>query len=97
MLDQGERTADLISGSEGATVLALDRDRLLALLEDDSALAGQVMWNIAIAMSGRVRFILWQLQRANQRARAEQQLWEAERARQGETETQAQAEQSRFS
>jgi hypothetical protein len=37
------------------------------------------------------------LQRANQRARAEQQLWEAERARQGETETQAQAEQSRFS
>jgi pimeloyl-ACP methyl ester carboxylesterase len=97
MLDQGERTADLISGSEGATVLALDRDRLLALLEDDSALGGQVMWNIAIAMSGRVRFILWQLQRANQRARAEQQLWEAERARQGETETQAQAEQSRFS
>lgn len=68
MLDQGLRTADLITGSEGATVLALDRDRLLALLEDDSELGTLLLWNIATSMSHRVRFILWQLQRASQRA-----------------------------
>jgi CRP-like cAMP-binding protein len=85
MLDQGLRTADLISGPEGSTVLALDQERLLALAEDDSALGSKLLWNIAKAMSTRVRFILWQLQRAQQRARSEQQLWEAERGKhQGE-------------
>jgi pimeloyl-ACP methyl ester carboxylesterase/CRP-like cAMP-binding protein len=71
MLDQGLRTADLISGPEGAEVLALDRDRLLALREDDPELGSLLLWNIAKAMSSRVRFILWQLQRAQQRARAD--------------------------
>jgi CRP-like cAMP-binding protein len=82
MLDQGLRTADLISGPEGAVVLGLERDRILALLEDDPELGSRLMWNIAKAMSGTVRFILWQLQRAQQRARAEQKLWEEERERQ---------------
>ncbi len=78
MLDQGLRTADLISGPDGAEVLGLDRGRLLALVEDDPELGSKLLWNIAKAMSGRVRFILWQLQRAHQRARAEQPVWEEE-------------------
>ena len=69
MLDQGLRTADLVSGSDGATVLGLDRSRLLALMEDDPELGSKLLWNIAKAMSGRVRFILWQLERAQQRSR----------------------------
>jgi pimeloyl-ACP methyl ester carboxylesterase len=71
MLDQGLRSADLISGPEGSLVLGLERDRLLALCEDDSVLGTRLMWNIATAMSHRVRFILWQLQRASQRSREE--------------------------
>jgi pimeloyl-ACP methyl ester carboxylesterase/CRP-like cAMP-binding protein len=73
MLDQGLRTADLISGPEGATVLGLNRERILALLEDDPELGSKLLWNVAKAMSGRVRFILWQLERAHQRAR---ESWE---------------------
>jgi pimeloyl-ACP methyl ester carboxylesterase/CRP-like cAMP-binding protein len=67
MLDQGLRSADLIAGPEGATVLALERKRLLALCEDDAVLGTRLLWNIATAMSQRVRFILWQLERASQR------------------------------
>lgn len=70
MLDQGLRTADLITGSEGATILALSRERLLAVSKDDAELGTQLLWNIATSMSQRVRFILWQLQRASQRAEA---------------------------
>jgi hypothetical protein len=72
MLDEGVRTADLITGEEGATVLALDRQRLLALNEDDPELGSLLLWNIAKAMSGRVRFILWQLERAYQRLRLDE-------------------------
>jgi pimeloyl-ACP methyl ester carboxylesterase/CRP-like cAMP-binding protein len=71
MIDEGVRTADLITGAEGATVLALDRERLLALREDDPELGSLLLWNMARAMSVRVRFILWQLQRAQQRANLE--------------------------
>ncbi len=66
MLDSGLRTADLRAGPEGATLLVLDRDRLQALCEDDAALGMRVLWNISKAMSGRVRFVLYQLQRALQ-------------------------------
>ncbi|HRQ41208.1 MAG TPA: alpha/beta fold hydrolase [Chloroflexota bacterium] len=67
MLDKGERSADLIAGSEGATLLVLTRDRLLALCEDDTALGYRFLWNMSLAMSRRVRFVLWQLNRAEQR------------------------------
>ena len=70
MLDEGLRSADLIAGPEGATVLALARDRLLALCEDDAILGTRLLWNISVAISQRARFILWQLQRASQRQRA---------------------------
>jgi len=72
MLDEGLRSADLIAGPEGATVLALARDRLLTLCEDDATLGTRLLWNIAVAMSQRVRFILWQLQRASQRQQMQQ-------------------------
>jgi pimeloyl-ACP methyl ester carboxylesterase/CRP-like cAMP-binding protein len=67
MLDQGRRSADLIAGPEGATVLALTRERLLALCEDDAVLSTRLLWNIAVSMSQRMRFIQWQLRRAAQR------------------------------
>jgi pimeloyl-ACP methyl ester carboxylesterase/CRP-like cAMP-binding protein len=91
MLDQGLRTADLISGPEGAIVLALNRESLLALIEDDPDLGSMLLWNIALAMSQRVRFIIWQLQRANMRAKAEQKLYEQERARQEKIAAQKQS------
>jgi len=71
MLDEGLRSADLIAGPEGAVVLALSRERLLALCEDDAILGSRLLWNISVAISQRARFILWQLQRASQRQRAE--------------------------
>jgi pimeloyl-ACP methyl ester carboxylesterase/CRP-like cAMP-binding protein len=71
MLDQGLRSADLITGPEEATVLALGRERLMALCEDDAVLGTRLLWNIATAMSQRARFILWQLQRALQRQGAQ--------------------------
>ncbi len=80
MLDEGMRTADLISGPDGATVLALDRDRLLALLEDDPVLGSTLLWNFSTSLSQKSRFILWQLQRTTERAK------EAERRRERETQ-----------
>jgi pimeloyl-ACP methyl ester carboxylesterase/CRP-like cAMP-binding protein len=68
MLDQGLRSANLIAGSEGATVLTLKREHLLALCEDDSVLGTRLLWNVAAAVAQRGRFFLWQLQRATQRA-----------------------------
>ena len=67
MLDQGRRSADLIAGPEGASVLALTRERLLALCEDDAVLSTRLLWNIAVSMSQRMRFIQWQLRRSAQR------------------------------
>jgi pimeloyl-ACP methyl ester carboxylesterase/CRP-like cAMP-binding protein len=67
MLDEGLRSADLRAGPEGATILALERERLLALCEDDAVLGTRLLWNIAVTISQRARFMLWQLQRAYQR------------------------------
>lgn len=72
MLDRGGRSADLIAGSEGATLLVLSRERLLALVEDDSELGARFLWNMSKAMSARVRFVLWQLNQERQGIVAEQ-------------------------
>ena len=75
MLDQGQRSADLVAGPDGATVLGLTRERLLALCEDDTVLGVQLLWNMTITMSQRVRFVLWQLQRErHKQAEREQAL-----------------------
>ena len=71
MFDEGLRSADLIAGEDGATVLAFPRERILALCEDDAVLGTQLLWNISTAMTHRVRFILWQLQRAQRRLDAD--------------------------
>ena len=68
MLDRGKRSADVIAGPEGVTVLALERTRLLALCEDDAVLGTHLLWNIAAAVAQRTRFVLWQLDRAMLRA-----------------------------
>jgi CRP-like cAMP-binding protein len=57
LLDQGRRTADLIAGPEGATVLGLTRNRLLALCEDDAVLGSQLLWNFSRAIGKRARLI----------------------------------------
>lgn len=71
MLDEGLRSADMIAGPEGATVLALARDRLLALCEDDAILGSRLLWNISVSISQRARFILWQLWRASQKQKTQ--------------------------
>ena len=70
VLDQEPRTADLVAGPEGATVLVLSRERLLAVSEDDAVLGTRLLLNLATAMSQRVRYILWQLDRARTAAEA---------------------------
>ena len=72
MLDRGGRSADLIAGSEGVTVLVLSRQRLIALVEDDSELGARFLWNMSTAMSTRVRFVLWQLNQERRHGVAEQ-------------------------
>jgi CRP-like cAMP-binding protein len=70
VLDQQARSADLIAGTEGVTVLGLTRERILALCEDDAVLGTRLLWNFAKLTSQRARLINWQLQRALQRARS---------------------------
>ena len=57
LLDQGRRTADLVAGPEGATVLGLTRSRLQALCEDDAVLGAQLLWNFSRAIGKRARLI----------------------------------------
>jgi pimeloyl-ACP methyl ester carboxylesterase/CRP-like cAMP-binding protein len=64
MLDQGLRSADMIAGPGGVNILALERERLLALCEDDAILGTRLLFNISKTLAQRVRFVLWQLHRA---------------------------------
>ena len=64
VLDREPRTADLVAGPEGVTVLALSRERLLAVAEEDTVLGSRLLLNLAMALSQRTRYILWQLERA---------------------------------
>ncbi len=69
MWDNGERSADLVAGSEGTTLLVLTRERLRALVDDDPELGSHFLWDMSAAMSRRIRFIQWQLNRAEERKR----------------------------
>ncbi len=62
LLDGGRRSADLRAGEDGVTLLALRRERLRALAEDDPALGNAVLWNIATALALRLRLANWQQQ-----------------------------------
>ncbi len=61
MLDEGERSADLVAGEEGVTLLVLSRERIITLFDDDAELGARFLWNMARAMSRRVRYVLLQL------------------------------------
>ena len=67
VLEQELRSHDLIAGPEGAIVLGLTRNRLLALCEDDAVLGTRLLWNISRAVSQRVRLVNWQIQRTLQK------------------------------
>lgn len=67
LFDEGLRSADLVAGESGAVVLALDRERVRDMCETDPTLGSRFLWNMARAMSHRVRFIQWQFRRARQR------------------------------
>ncbi len=62
LFDEETRSADLLAGPAGATLLSLSREQLLGLCEDDAVLGTRLLWNIAGALSQRVRFVLWQMQ-----------------------------------
>jgi CRP-like cAMP-binding protein len=62
LLDGGRRSADLRAGPEGATVMILHRDRLIALSDDDPSLGIRLIWNIATALALRLRLTNLQLQ-----------------------------------
>lgn len=61
LLDGGRRSASLIAGEKGATVLTLTRDQVVALCEDDPQLGNRLIWNIATTLALRLRLTNWQL------------------------------------
>jgi CRP-like cAMP-binding protein len=63
LLDQGLRSADVLAGPGGVKILALERERLLALCEDDAILGTRLLFNISKTLAQRVRFVYWQLYR----------------------------------
>lgn len=67
LLDGGRRSAYIRSGPEGATVLTLQRERLVALCNDDPTLGNQLIWNIATTLALRLRLTNWHLHLANQK------------------------------
>lgn len=64
LLDGGRRSADMQAGPEGAVLLALRRERLLALLDDDPELGQRLLWNMAAALALRLRRTTWKAQQA---------------------------------
>jgi pimeloyl-ACP methyl ester carboxylesterase/CRP-like cAMP-binding protein len=62
LLDGGRRSAGLMAGPDGATLLVLRRDRLRALVDDDPALGNAVIWNIATTLALRLRLANFQMQ-----------------------------------
>ena len=67
LFDEGLRSANLVAGDSGAIVLALSREQVQALGDDDPARGAKFLWNIARALSNRVRFIQWQNRRMRQK------------------------------
>lgn len=55
LLDGGLRSADLRAGPDGALVLTLSREKLLALCDEDSALGARLLWNISASLAQRLR------------------------------------------
>ncbi len=73
-LDGEPHFEDVLAGPEGAVVLALSRQRLLALAEDDAVLGTRLLLNLAQAVSRRARYALWQTDRLQAAAQVEDTL-----------------------
>jgi CRP-like cAMP-binding protein len=67
LLENILRSADLRAGQSGVTVLALTRDALNVLAEDDPAMGMRVMQNLAVSLGKRLRLQNWQHLRAEER------------------------------
>lgn len=67
LLDGGRRSAELRAGEDGATVMVLKREHLLALSEDDPALGNRVLWNVAATLALRLRMTTWRLEMSTQK------------------------------
>ncbi|MEM9775266.1 MAG: alpha/beta fold hydrolase [Chloroflexota bacterium] len=67
LFDEGLRSARLIAGKAGATVLTLNRKVTLDLIGDYPDLGSKLLWNMGRALAHRVRFIQWQFRRASSR------------------------------
>jgi pimeloyl-ACP methyl ester carboxylesterase/CRP-like cAMP-binding protein len=65
LFDEGLRSARLLAGKAGATVLTLDRQVTLDLISDNPELGSKLLWNMGRALAHRVRFIQWQFRRAS--------------------------------
>ena len=81
MIDHESATADLISGAEGAVLLGINRERLLALAEDDPELGSKLMWNLTNNITKLTRQTIQQLDKAGARSRLEQEVFRQERIR----------------
>jgi CRP-like cAMP-binding protein len=73
LLDGGRRSAYVRAGPEGAVVLTMERERLVALCMDDPQLGNRLIWNIATTLALRLRLTNWHLHMANQKLSGNQQ------------------------
>lgn len=62
LIDGGRRSAELRAGEHGCTLLAITRERMVALTEDDPTLGNCMIWNIASSLALRIRLSNWQQQ-----------------------------------
>ncbi len=67
LLDGGRRSAYIRAGSDGAVVLTMERDRLVALSNDDPQIGTRLVWNIATTLALRLRLTNWHLHLATQK------------------------------
>lgn len=67
LFDEGLRSANLVAGDSGAIVLVLSREQVQALADDDPTLGAKFLWNMAKALSNRIRFIQWQNRRMQEK------------------------------
>ena len=64
LLDNAPRSADLVAGDQGATVLILTREALDTLADDDPAMGMRLMQNLAISLGKRLRTQNWRAAQA---------------------------------
>ncbi|HWQ11946.1 MAG TPA: alpha/beta fold hydrolase [Roseiflexaceae bacterium] len=66
LLENAERSADLRAGRTGVMLLALSREALNTLAEDEPAMGMRLMQNLAVSLGKRLRLQNWKHLRAEQ-------------------------------